>query len=170
MQLAAAERQWGTEDPRTFTTLVTLGIRLNDAGFVNEAVKATRMAADGRAGVLGAQHDDTLLARSILVQCLQDAGQRRQAADEADIVLLECSHRYGADHPKTMEARYAMIPVLTRAGRLDEALMHTHVLLPFTVAQLGADHESVDRIVGFMVKFLNDAGRHHEAHQLQMAY
>ena len=108
-------------------------------GLVYEAVELD-VAVAVVEGVLGADHPDTLTARSNLVGAYDSVGHFAEAIDAGEKLLPDCQRVLGPDHLVTLAARNNLVGAYRSVGRLGEAIDAWEELLPDCQRVLGADH------------------------------
>ena len=91
-------------------------------------------------GVLGADHPDTLTARSNLVGAYDSVGHFAEAIDAGEKLLPDCQRVLGPDHRVTLAARNNLASAYGNVGRFGEAIDAWEELLPDCQRVLGADH------------------------------
>ena len=134
-------------------------------GLVYEAVELD-VAVAVVEGVLGADHPDTLTARSNLVGAYDSVGHFAEAIDAGEKLLPDCQRVLGPDHLVTLAARNNLVGAYRSVGRLGEAIDAWEELLPDCQRVLGADHPDTLTVRNNLASDYYHVGRLAEAIEL----
>ncbi|MGI5215414.1 tetratricopeptide repeat protein [Plantactinospora sp. CA-290183] len=115
------------------------------------------------AGMLGAEHPDTLMSRNNLAAAYQAAGRLREAIPLCEATLAACERVLGAEHPDTLRSRNNLAAAYQAAGRLREAIPLCEATLAACERVLGAEHPDTLRSRNNLAAAYQAAGRLREA-------
>ena len=113
--------------------------------------------------LLGADHPDTLTARTNLAYAYQAAGRTAEAIALYERTLADRERLLGADHPSTLMSRNNLAHAYQAAGRTAEAIALYERTLADRERVLGADHPSTLMSRNNLAAAYRAAGRTAEA-------
>ncbi|MFI6645896.1 tetratricopeptide repeat protein [Streptomyces sp. NPDC050504] len=116
---------------------------------------------------LGAEHPDTLTARTHLATSYWTAGHTREAIELQEQVLADHEHLLGPRHPETLTARANLAISYQDAGRTSEAIELQEQVLADSEQLLGPRHPHTLTARANLAGSYRDAGRTGEAIELQ---
>ncbi|MDK1376429.1 MULTISPECIES: tetratricopeptide repeat protein [unclassified Sinorhizobium] len=108
--------------PETLESEHNLGFALRRLGETQQADTILEEVRRLRIQVLGADHPDTLVTRSLIVRQMIDKSQFEPALSEMGDITAALTARFGAKNMRTIEAMSDMASVLFRVGRASEAI------------------------------------------------
>jgi serine/threonine protein kinase len=141
LQRAAAlyQRNLGTDEPDTLTTLNNLGWAYRDAGKLSEAIRLFEQIRDAQTK-LGPGHPDTLKTLNNLAVAYDDAGKLPEAIRLFEQVRDAQAQKLGADHPHSLTTLGNLAVAYGAAGKLPEAIRLFEQVRDAQEKKLGLDH------------------------------
>ena len=164
--VAANEKAWGREDPKTMASIDILAAVLRFQGKYEEAETLHQRALEGQEKKLGQNHPNTLNSVSNLAFVLQDQGRYEEAETLHRRVLEVQEKKLGEDCPHKLASINSLALVLRYQGRYGEAETIHRRALEGQEKKLGQDHPNTLTSANNLAAVLQDQGRHKEAETL----
>ncbi|WP_146179949.1 tetratricopeptide repeat protein [Micromonospora sp. RP3T] len=136
---------------------------LRSAGDVARALALSERLLTDRERVLGADHPDTLIARSDLALTYETTGRVELAVVLLEQVLADSERALGPDHPDTLTSRNDLATAYVSVGRTAEAIPLHEQTLADRERVLGPDHRGTLTSRNNLAHAYASAGRMTEA-------
>ncbi|MFJ8283527.1 tetratricopeptide repeat protein [Streptomyces griseoluteus] len=134
------------------------GDSLRGAGLVAPALAHWHRIAADCERLLGPEHLDTLVARSVLASCHAEAGRAEEAVSRLERVADDCERLLGAGHPAALAVRNNLATAYGNAGRVAEAIVLHRGLLADCRQQFGDRHPHTLTVRNNLAAAYRDAG------------
>jgi tetratricopeptide (TPR) repeat protein len=126
-----------------------------------------RKAVRIRESVLGAQHIDTLRAKTSLSRTLQRQGRMKAAEQLKEDIVAELTAQLGPSHPETRDALHRLASVYSYHGKFDKGVAIKKQLLAEQMEEFGEDHVDTLAAMVNLAATYRPMHRYEEAEELQ---